>query len=368
MHNRNRFKLGLFGPNCSSGVIRTTVPERWPADWHENVELAQLADAHGIDFLLPVARWKGYGGATDFEGTSWETISWAATLLALTERITIFGTVHTPLFDPVIAAKQMVTADHAGRGRFGLNVVCGWNSDEFAMFGREQREHAERYDHGQEWLDAVRLMWESHEEFDFAGRFFQLKGVRAKPKPYGGSRPVIMNAGRSPAGQAFAMRNCDAFFTGVRAISFDESTGRVVPNVAEAAAQVARVQQQAAEMGREMAVFTRGEVVCRRTQAEAREYFHYAFEEHADWDGVDRQIFMQTGLVAGDAGFAAQRTGHVRRFPIVGDPDAVAGLLAQLSGSGFSGIALGFINYLDELPYFSTEVLPRLLRLGLREP
>jgi alkanesulfonate monooxygenase SsuD/methylene tetrahydromethanopterin reductase-like flavin-dependent oxidoreductase (luciferase family) len=289
-------------------------------------------------------------------------------LLALTERLTIFGTVHTPLFDPVIAAKQMVTADHAGRGRFGLNVVCGWNQDEFAMFGREQRDHTARYEHGQEWLDAVRMMWECPDEFDFAGRFFQLQGVRAKPKPFGGSRPVIMNAGRSPEGQAFAMRNCDAFFTGLRTISFDESTGRLVPNVAEAAAQVARVQEHAARLEREIAVFTRGEIVCRPTQAQAREYFHYAFEEHADWDGVDRQIFMQTGLTAGAPGFEAARTSHVRRFPIVGDPDAVAALLAQVSGAGFSGIALGFINYLDELPYFCTEVLPRLERLGLREP
>jgi len=39
-----------------------------------------------------------------------------------------------------------------------------------------------------------------------------------------------------------------------------------------------------------------------------------------------------------------------------------------VSGAGFSGIALGFINYLDELPYVCTEVLPRLERLGLREP
>jgi alkanesulfonate monooxygenase SsuD/methylene tetrahydromethanopterin reductase-like flavin-dependent oxidoreductase (luciferase family) len=39
-----------------------------------------------------------------------------------------------------------------------------------------------------------------------------MKGIRGKPKPYGGSRPVIMNAGASPVGQAFAIRNCDAFF------------------------------------------------------------------------------------------------------------------------------------------------------------
>ena len=53
-----------------------------------------------------------------------------------------FGTVHAPLFHPIIAAKEMVTADQIGEGRFGLNIVVGWNEDEFEMFGVEQRDHA----------------------------------------------------------------------------------------------------------------------------------------------------------------------------------------------------------------------------------
>ena len=36
-----------------------------------------------------------------------------------TRRITVFGTVHAPLFNPVIAAKEMVTADHIGEGASG---------------------------------------------------------------------------------------------------------------------------------------------------------------------------------------------------------------------------------------------------------
>ena len=58
-----------------------------------------------------------------------------AGLLASSKRITVFGTVHAPLFNPIIAAKMMMTADHIGQGRFGLNIVCGWNEDEFEMFG-----------------------------------------------------------------------------------------------------------------------------------------------------------------------------------------------------------------------------------------
>ena len=91
--------------------------------------------------MLPVGRWKGYGGDTDYMGTTLETITWATGLLAHTKRLVVFGTVHAPLFHPVIAAKQMVTADHISGGRFGLNIVVGWNEDEFQMFGVTQREH-----------------------------------------------------------------------------------------------------------------------------------------------------------------------------------------------------------------------------------
>src|SRR5580693_3897854 len=67
--------------------------------------------------------------------------------------MTVFGTVHAPLFHPLIAAKALVTADHIGEGRLGINLVVGWNEGEFEMFGVAQREHDMRYDYAQEWLD-----------------------------------------------------------------------------------------------------------------------------------------------------------------------------------------------------------------------
>jgi len=52
----------------------------------------------------------------------------------------------------------------------------------------------------------------------------------------------------------------------------------------------------------------------------------------------------------------------------VGTPDKVAEELAGLSDAGLRGIALSFVDYLGELPYFCEEVLPRLARLGVRRP
>src|SRR5918911_5578578 len=103
MYSRNRLKLGLFGANCSSGRAVTLVPERWSGSWADCLALARMADKAGIEFLLPIGRWKGYGGETDYQGTTLETITWATGLLAATQRVTVFGTVHAPLFNPVIA-------------------------------------------------------------------------------------------------------------------------------------------------------------------------------------------------------------------------------------------------------------------------
>src|SRR4029450_276667 len=94
MFGGNRFKLAVFGSNCSSGRAATTVPERWQNTFTENIRLAQMEAAAGLEALVPIGRWKGYGGATDFEGSTFETITWACGLLAATQRLTVLRTIH----------------------------------------------------------------------------------------------------------------------------------------------------------------------------------------------------------------------------------------------------------------------------------
>ena len=362
MGSRNRLKIGLFGANCSSGRAVTMVPERWSGSWADCLKLAQMADEAGIEFMLPIGRWKGYGGDTDYQGETFETVSWACGLLAQTKRLTVFGTVHAPLIAPLIAAKEFVTADHIGEGRFGLNVVCGWNEGEFEMFGASLRDHESRYDYAREWLDIIKRAWGPGDDFDFTGRFFELKKVRAKPKPFGGGRPLIMNAGASPTGQAFAIRNCDALFSHMsHGISF-----------AETAAHVTNVRRMAREAGREIDVYTVGVVTCRPTAREAEEYWRHTIVDKADWAAVDNILAMRnvTAQTHGEAEFQRLRNHQANGMgglPLVGDPDHVAGRMATLVDAGLKGIAISFVNYLDELPYFAAEVLPRLQRMGLRE-
>jgi alkanesulfonate monooxygenase SsuD/methylene tetrahydromethanopterin reductase-like flavin-dependent oxidoreductase (luciferase family) len=360
---QNHLKLGLFGANCSSGRSYVMTPERWEPTWENNLRLAQMAEAAGIEAMIPIARWKGYGGESNPNGTSWESITWACGLLAATSRIQVFATVHVPLNHPVVAAKQMATADHIGSGRFGINLVCGWNDDEFQMFGVTRHEHEVRYEQGEEWWSIVRRIWTEGAPFDFEGEHYRLRRVEGSPRPYGGRVPTMMNAGASPVGRAFATRFADLHFDAVRFP--DESAGRI-----------AETRRLAKEGGRELEVWTPIGVVCRPTESEA-DAFTQRMIEHADLAAVGRIAELherdEQGHEHEDSVFRRIGDGPLERqvlargnFCAIGDPDQVAAQIAGLCRTGFDGLALNFVNYLDELPFFVQEVLPRLEALGVR--
>ena len=355
------FVLGVFAMNCSGGLAATQVDERWPARWEDILETALLSDRTGIDFLLPLARWRGYGGSTNFQGRNFETITWATALLALTRRITVFATVHAPLIHPVILAKQLVTADHVGHGRAGLNIVCGWNDDEFDMFGLDQRQHDDRYAYGQDWWNVVRGLWTSEGPFDYEGQYLQLKGLIGEPKPWENGTPILLSAAASVSGRAFAARNCDVLFT----ILVDKATG---------ARDVAAFKMEAEAGGRKVDVLTTSHIVCRPTAKEATDYYEHYVDQHGDWAAAERLqgLLMKNQNMHGRPPEVIKR--QLRRFvaghgtyPIVGDPDGVAMEIADIAKAGFAGSTISFVNYKDELPFFCAEVLPRLERLGVRK-
>lgn len=351
---RNLFKLGLFGANLA-GIGLTVVAERWMATWDDNVEAARLAEQAGFDFLLPVARWKGYGGETDPQGTSFETLTWATGLLALTQRITVFATVHVPMIHPVLAAKQCVTADHVGHGRFGLNIVCGWNDDEFQMFGM-QRMTEDRYEYAREWLDVVKAVWTRPDTFDHSGRYFQLSGVRAMPKPVGGTLPPLLNAGQSAEGVAFATQHCDVLFSSPPG----RDPTRLAPTIADIRSRAPRS---------DFPIFTACVVICRRTRQEALDFQQYC-AENGDRVAIDNVLSakLRSGraIAGGELNQARQDAAKSMAVYVVGDPQEVAQQLQQLHQAGADGVALMFTNQLAELPLFVAEVLPLLRRMGIR--
>ena len=353
----NRFTLGLFGLNCSGGLTMTKAPERWDPSWENNARAARLADDAGLEFILPIGRWRGYQGETDTEGTSFETLTWAAGLLAATRQICVFGTVHVAFISPLFAAKQMVTVDHIGRGRFGLNMVSGWNAPEHAMFGVPLRPQDERYAFTDEWVTILKRIWAEDEPFDFKGKYFDLSGVMLKPKPWGGERPVLVSAGNSPAGRAFAGRHADCLFTTMLA-----------PDKMRASASQLRSASASGTAG----IFVSAHMIARPTAREAREYHRYIVHEMGDWEAAEIAAILRTKgretPFREMADLKERLIGGVGTYPLVGSYDDVADEFLRMSDCGIDGLAFGLVNYIDDFPAVRNEILPRLERLGLRAP
>jgi len=368
MFGPNRFKLGVFSANCDGGLTMSLAPERWRANWDEIVAMCQMADDAGMEFILPVAKWRGYQGKANVYGKSYETMTHGAAIGALTKRICVFSTVHVPLVTPAFAAKALATIDHVTHGRAGLNIVCGWNQEEFDLHG-VTIDQDKRYEHGLEWWKIWAKLLDGGPEFDWDGEYFKLKRLQTDPVSVQRPRPIVMSAGFSPKGRDFAAQAADALFTNMTEI---DQAGPMLANVAQYTAPYHRI----------LPVYAMSQVVCRPTRREAEEFFYYFAEEMADEDG-QKYYRRNRGATAGSGNTTIARPFENRfmkatgkqfdgaypgSFPLVGTPDDIVQELAAMSAAGLAGTSVAFLDYLKEIPYFIQEVLPRLERISLRGP
>ena len=359
----NRMKLGVMAFNCSHGSTITTVPEAWKLNWPDSVQIAQMVDRSGMETILPVGRWRGYGGPSDFNNCTYESLTWAAALGALTRYVTVLSTVHVPLVHPLMVAKMSTTIDHVTGGRFALNIVCGWFKNEFDMFGAEMRPHDDRYVYAVEWLDFLRKAWTEDQEFDFKSASFDAKNVWSQPKPIQKPNPPIMNAGGSPAAQDFTTRHCDMNF-----VLLADRT-----HLDKARAQIARLKSMAASHGRETRIWIHVYVVCRETEKEAKDYLQRYVYEQGDWEaagnllrifGMQTETLDKATLDGHKAHFIAGHGG----YPLVGTASQIVDELGRLADIGVDGCLISWVDYKVELAQWIAEVLPLMEQAGLRQP
>ena len=100
-----KLKLGTFQTNLDSGCVMSGLDGRLEITWPNTVTLAQLADEMEFEALVPVARWRGFGGATDPQGPGFETFTWAAGIAGATRHSGVISTAHVALNHPIVAAK-----------------------------------------------------------------------------------------------------------------------------------------------------------------------------------------------------------------------------------------------------------------------
>jgi FMNH2-dependent dimethyl sulfone monooxygenase len=361
--NANRLKLGTFALNCKGGVSITTIPGTLEADWPQVAKVANTVDRLGFEVFVPIARWKGFGGKTDFNGANFDPFTWAAGLAGVTENAVIFSTVHVPIHHPIAAAKMISTIDHISGGRAGVNVVGGWYTPELEMFGRAQLEHDRRYDVAAEWTTLVRDLWTRDDEFDYSGEFFEVRQAYSQPKPLQKPRPPIMNAGGSSRGRRYAAEYADLAYILIK----EDDAGA-------AREQVQSIKRMAREeFGREISVWTFGFVSCASTEAEAREYVRWFADEHGDTEAADRVmkfIGLETGALGKDT-YEAYRHRFIAGgggIELVGTPEQIVDRLQYVVETGCDGCLLSWPEWEKGLAQFEREVMPLLEQVGLREP
>jgi dimethylsulfone monooxygenase len=359
--NQRKLKLGTFQSNLDYGCVMSDVEGRLQISWPNTVALAKLGDEMEFEALLPVARWRGFGGRLNPQGRGFETYTWASGIAALTQNAGVVATSHCSINHPITAAKQGAAIDHISNGRYILNVVTGWNKPEIDMFGAEMLPHDERYDMAEEWLHIVKRLWTEDDEFDHEGKYYKIVKGYLQPKPIQQPYPAIMNAGGSERGRHFACKYCDLAFVALGAPSFEQNKAQV-----EAYRRLARE-----EYGREIAVWTSANIIQAETEAEARRYSDYVVHEKGDWEAV---TFALNTLGLNAKTFSPEAIKHLKElfiagwgsYPLIGTKEQVVDGLKMLSYMGLDGVLLSWPRFEDGMREFKTMTYPLLVQAGLR--
>lgn len=361
LFNDRKLKLGTFSTNLSGGCAISTLDGVLKAEWPSTLRLAQLGDEMGFEALVPVGRWKGFGGETNFNNEGFESFSWAAAISASTRNSGVFATTHLPTIHPIFAAKMGTTIDHVSNGRYVMNIVTGWYKPEIEMFGRPQLDHEERYKLAEEWLHIIKRLWTEDKEFDHEGKYFKINGGWCRPKPVHKPYPPVMNAGGSETGRHFAAKYADVAFVTFNTRDKDQMRQ-----------QVASYRDTARnEYGRDIKVWANAYIVQGETEKEAWDFYKHYVHEKGDWAaatnlldtlGLNAQTLPKEALEPLKEHFIAGWGG----VPLIGTKEQVVDGLQMLSDIGLDGTLLSWARYVEGMEEFQRVTYPLVVQAGLR--
>ena len=356
--------IGLFLPTQTGGFSQSTLPRGTRWDFEYNKQLTLTAENYGFDFVFGLQQWVqkgGFGGEINYRENFLDPFITTVALGALTKSIVTISTVHILYgsWHPLHLARFAATADHITGGRFGLNIVTGYDAKEPLMFGMNRIDHDRRYEQADEFTAVMEDLWAGEENLTFDGDYYHLDGAYISPRPRFG-RPILVSASASPAGFSYAARHSDIVFTSSPAGAVFENAIVALPE------HVKQIKQAFTKTGRTGKVIIFPMVVCKPTRAEAYAY-RDAIVDQADLGSI---AAYSNRHAKGDAHGWLQHVpadrvlgGHIQ---IVGDPDDVAKAIAQLHEADLDGVQIGFYDYGPDLDFFAEAVLPRLEKLGLR--
>ncbi len=251
MAERRMMRIGVFlagaGSNMASWRHSAAVPDAAiNLDYYRT--LTRRAEEAKLDFAF-------FGDGLYISEKShpnflnrFEPLTLLAALAIDTTHIGLAATLSTTYSAPYTVARQFMSIDHISGGRAGWNVVTSPLEGSALNYGKpEHPAHDLRYRMAAEYIEVAQGLWDSWEDDAFirnqasgefidpgkmhrlnhAGEFFSVQGpLNISRSPQG--RPVLIQAGSSEAGRAFAASIADAVFTGQATRSDAEEFSRDV--------------------------------------------------------------------------------------------------------------------------------------------
>jgi len=222
--------LQMTGRGWSWRSPNSRIEDLWGLDLPLSLTLQAERARFDAIFLGSWLAWEGGAIGQQPFTAGYEPFTLLGALAARTTKIGLVATASTSFEYPFNVARFLSSLDWLSRGRVGWNVVTSTGGGEH--YGIELPPNEERYARAQEYLDVAMALWDAWDDdavindrangvwaradrihpIDYNGRYYQVQGqLFMHRSPQG--RPVIVQAGQSPAGMDFASRNAEVVFT-----------------------------------------------------------------------------------------------------------------------------------------------------------
>jgi len=346
-------EIGVFIPIGRNGWIVSTTSPQYNPSFELNKQTTLNAERYGFDFALSMIKLRGFGGKSGFWDQNLESLTLMAGLAAVTSRIKLYATVPTLVIPPAIAARMTSTIDSISNGRFGLNVITGWQRPEYSQMGLWPGDEyfARRYDYAAEYVQIMQELWTTGVS-NFKGEFFRMDDCRLEPRP---QVPIkLISAGQSDAGMKFIAKYADYNF--VFGMGFNTPTA--------CAPTVERLQKASAASGRKVATYGLFMLIAGETDEEALAKWHL-YKEGAD----DEALRWLTQQSAADTRSGADT--NVRHMSsevsnvnlniglLCGSYASVARMMDEIAAiPGLAGVLLTFDEFVSGTQIFGERIQP----------
>ncbi len=346
-------EIGVFIPIGNNGWLLSQNAPQYRPSFDLNKQITLSAERHGLDFVLSMIKLRGFGGKTEFWDHNLESFTLMSGLAAVTSRIKIYATAATLVMPPAIVARMASTIDSISGGRFGVNLVTGWQRPEYSQMGLwPGDEHfANRYDYLAEYASILRELWATGRS-DLKGKYFQMDDCRLSPRPQADVKLIC--AGSSNAGMAFSAQYADYNFC----------FGMGVNTPTAFAPTVERMRAAAAKTGRDVASYVLFMIIADETDEAARaKWEHYkagADQEAISWLGLQSAADTRSGPDTNVRQMADPVSAvNINMGTLVGSYKSVARMLDEVpTVPGTGGVLLTFDDFVKGVEDFGTRIQP----------